>query len=242
MRYIIFFIMTSILFPAGFDCSKARTNVEHRICSNYKISLLDDTMSFLYNHIINNTMKNYDLDKGEFIKRQKEWLEYSRNICNTDTCLIRSYISRINEMIFNLIDPNPNIENDVTYMGYCNMRRSFTYNECIDKSGGVTTSMKQCISEDGKDVRKYIDYLESRIKRMLKYAIKEGIYKKKSYERFLKMIEAHKMYQEGRCNLFIQPVPGTMDILESDDCYLEEDYRWLYELKKINETIEDNLN
>jgi len=236
MRLVVLFLFSVFLFSKNIDCSITDSKIEDRICSNRNILFLDKTMNFIYDNIVNNFNDNHDFIIDNIITSQKYWIE-SRNDCEDDICLIREYIDRINEMIFDCIDPIPSIERSVAYMGYWKIRRSFSYRECMEKSHYITSEIKKCINEDINRITQYTYYLESRIKRMLKYAVKKKYYVKESYDRFLKMIELHKLYKESRCSLYMKPVPGTADFLDLDDCYLEEEYRWLYELKKIDKTI-----
>lgn len=78
----------------GFDCTKATTGAEKRICSSRELSILDKEMSGLYRTLI----------AGEYPQtatKQKEWLE-KRNQCesgkNPEPCLLELYKLRVAEL------------------------------------------------------------------------------------------------------------------------------------------------
>jgi uncharacterized protein YecT (DUF1311 family) len=64
----------TLLFPASFDCKKAKTDVEKMICSNEELSQLDEELNEVYKEII-------VIDREE-IKIQQTWLK-DRDICST---------------------------------------------------------------------------------------------------------------------------------------------------------------
>jgi uncharacterized protein len=78
----------------GFDCAKATTGTEKRICGSRELSILDKDMSGLYRTLI----------AGEYPQtatKQKEWLE-KRNQCETskepEPCLVDLYKKRVVEL------------------------------------------------------------------------------------------------------------------------------------------------
>jgi len=63
------FLFVSISQGASFDCAKAKTPLEKAICSNEKISKLDEEMSAKYQA----ALKNFPV-KGFIRAQQREWL------------------------------------------------------------------------------------------------------------------------------------------------------------------------
>jgi len=242
MRYIVFIVLPMFLYSVSFDCSKANSRVEHKICSSQTLSFLDDTMYYVYHYIKSKIKRTNPYMVSQFIEQQKEWLKSSRNLCETDDCLVQSYISRINKMIFHFINPAPSPEDNNVYLGYCHLERSLKYSQCIQSSGWNDFKMRQCVYRESQRVREYSNYLEARIQRMLKYGIETEQYQIKSPRIFQKMIDLHKQYRHSRCELLYPKLPGTLDMLMLNECYLEEDYRWLFELKNIIKNMERDLD
>jgi uncharacterized protein len=79
---------------AGFDCAKAKTNIEKQICSNTKLSELDDKLTALYNKVLAQSPVPEDTKE----QQQREWGKGSRNVCKDAACLERPYASRISDL------------------------------------------------------------------------------------------------------------------------------------------------
>ncbi len=77
----------------SFNCDKAYSYTEKTICSNVILSELDKKMKDEYNKLISD--KNI---KSKAIAAQREWIKYTRNTCNTATCLKNEYIKRIKDL------------------------------------------------------------------------------------------------------------------------------------------------
>jgi len=77
---------------ASFDCTKARTKVEHLICSNSELSELDDKLAEKYKTALQNKAQ-----AGVVRQAQKIWLK-ERNECGTVNCMQDSYRERIKEL------------------------------------------------------------------------------------------------------------------------------------------------
>ncbi|MDR1284953.1 MAG: lysozyme inhibitor LprI family protein [Campylobacteraceae bacterium] len=77
MKKILLFLTLTLtltfLFPASFDCKKAKTDVEKLICSNEELSRLDEELNEAYKKLL--AMTNND-DKKMIIQEQREWVKY----------------------------------------------------------------------------------------------------------------------------------------------------------------------
>ena len=78
---------------ASFDCAKAKTEIEKQICSNTKLSELDDKLTALYNKVLAQSPVPEDTKE-----QQREWVKGSRNVCKDAACLERAYASRISDL------------------------------------------------------------------------------------------------------------------------------------------------
>ena len=78
---------------ASFDCAKAKTKIEKQICSNTKLSELDDKLTALYNKVLAQSPVPEDTKE-----QQREWVKESRNVCKDAACLEQAYISRISDL------------------------------------------------------------------------------------------------------------------------------------------------
>ena len=78
---------------ASFDCAKAKTKIEKQICSNTKLSELDDKLTALYNKVLAQSPVPEDTKE-----QQREWVKGSRNVCKDAACLERAYASRISDL------------------------------------------------------------------------------------------------------------------------------------------------
>lgn len=80
---------------ASFDCAKAATKVEHIICDNPKLSVLDDKLGKTYQDVMG---KANDEQKQRLTTEQKHWLKYTRNVCAKEPCFKHAYWSRLAEL------------------------------------------------------------------------------------------------------------------------------------------------
>jgi uncharacterized protein len=80
-------------FPAGFDCPKAQTEVEKLICSNSRLSYLDEQMTIAYKKALAKQGRTSDL-----VSEQKEWIRSERNPCRSATCIEAAYVRRISRL------------------------------------------------------------------------------------------------------------------------------------------------
>lgn len=79
------FPLTITLFGTSFDCSKAKTNVEKIICSDKKLSVMDENLSKAFKEAIANSKDKNQLKNEQFI-----WLK-KRNDCKDSGCLYDAY-------------------------------------------------------------------------------------------------------------------------------------------------------
>ncbi len=78
-------------WAASFDCAKAATDIEHRICQDTELSDLDSQLGDLYGGL----RKAMDEDRRESLTAgQRRWLG-ERNRCESTTCLRDVYQQRI---------------------------------------------------------------------------------------------------------------------------------------------------
>jgi len=79
---------TNLLYSASFDCAKASSKVEHLICGDHELSILDEHLSIAYRNA-----KKYE-DPKRLKSEQREWVR-RRNFCATVECLQKSYVVRL---------------------------------------------------------------------------------------------------------------------------------------------------
>jgi len=99
---LILLLIVSGAYAVSFDCNKASTKIEKRICENNKLSNLDTKLAGQYELLtgIQNDKVKVDKLKSE----QRKWLEDRNSKCTlssyslTDSCLAKKYISRIKEL------------------------------------------------------------------------------------------------------------------------------------------------
>ena len=96
MRTAILFGLVLLLASFGasaasFDCKKAKTGVEKKICADPELSRMDDDLAALYAGVKELTE---DKDKrAAQLAGQRAWLE-NRNQCRATDCLLRAYGAR----------------------------------------------------------------------------------------------------------------------------------------------------
>jgi len=91
---------------ASFDCNKARTPVEHLICSDQELSSDDDILASLYKAGVSKTHADPNL-----VRAQRQWLA-ERDACSVDPvkmrdCVMESYLGRGDAL--NRYGSHPNI-------------------------------------------------------------------------------------------------------------------------------------
>lgn len=90
---LIMTLLTSNVYGASFNCNQKLTKVEKNICSNTKISKLDEELSLFYKKAM---AKESNPEKLK--KEQRTWMK-QRNRCKNNECLIDEYENRILEFI-----------------------------------------------------------------------------------------------------------------------------------------------
>jgi uncharacterized protein len=82
-------VLTRWAWAATFDCDKASTFVEKVICSDLRLTNLDDQLARLYKDALAASSNS-----GALKAEQKAWLS-SRNQCKDSDCIMKAYDDRI---------------------------------------------------------------------------------------------------------------------------------------------------
>lgn len=85
--------LSGSLQAASFDCAKASTFLEKKICQNPTLSLLDEQLGTLYSEV-----RGMVADKETLKKEQLAWLKQRRNACIDNICQASAYEFRIDEL------------------------------------------------------------------------------------------------------------------------------------------------
>ena len=80
-------------FAASFDCSKAAAPTEKLICSDAETSALDSKLQQAYKTAL--AAASEAVDKKALAKEQRNWIQYTRAICQEVACLRQVYAARI---------------------------------------------------------------------------------------------------------------------------------------------------
>jgi len=105
------------------------------------------------------------------------------------------------------------------------LKYSHNYQQCLDNSGGVTTSMRLCNSKELK-------YQDKLLNKNYKGAMKR-LDKDKQNE--LKKIQKLWMkYRDARCNFQFGLTGGTIDLIMGDECLVDMTAQRAKELEGIN--------
>jgi len=93
MRTAIGIVFCLVLIPsaraATFDCDKASTFAEKAICSDSRLTAMDDELGRLYKAALASAP-----DKTALKSEQKAWLA-ARDSCQDDACIMKAYSDRI---------------------------------------------------------------------------------------------------------------------------------------------------
>ena len=101
LRHAVAVLISAFLFghgicaAAGFDCKRATTSVEKRICADAELSRLDESLNNAYLQALER-----GLFRAQTIKSQKQWLKTERNACKDGKCLKKAYRARIKQLEF----------------------------------------------------------------------------------------------------------------------------------------------
>lgn len=90
---------------ASFDCAKAKGDVERMVCGDAQTSALDSKLQQTYTEVLAAT-DTYG--RKELAREQRNWIRYTRGICQDTSCLRKSYLGRIAILAKN----DKDIEND----------------------------------------------------------------------------------------------------------------------------------
>jgi uncharacterized protein len=80
-------------YGASFDCGKAKTLVEHAICSDKQLSILDELLMTSYKKAL-----AYSSDPSTLKTTQREWLKSERDSCKDVDCLKQAYTLRLSAL------------------------------------------------------------------------------------------------------------------------------------------------
>lgn len=96
----IFLLSVGLTLPAaaaGFDCSKAASEVETAICADSSLSAADENLAELYERLA--WLKSGDkAGLQQLAAEQKDWLQQQRNACNDNPCIAEAYNNRRTEI------------------------------------------------------------------------------------------------------------------------------------------------
>jgi len=84
------FLSNTRCLAASFDCAKATSAVETKICTDAELSELDGELGRLYT-----TEKNTNTS---LVRGQKQWLHETRDRCESIECIKNAYSLRISEI------------------------------------------------------------------------------------------------------------------------------------------------
>lgn len=102
---------------ASFDCAKATTEVEEKICADTELSILDDRLAAVYRKAL-----VVATDKDALRREQREWLA-RRDACLSQNCLKSEHESRLAELDRRLRDGKEGRPALISGKYTCEMRR-----------------------------------------------------------------------------------------------------------------------
>ena len=74
---VILLLSTNLLYSASFDCDKASSKVEHLICGDDELSILDEHLSIAYRDAKKyQEPKQLKLEQRKWIKRRNSCIKY----------------------------------------------------------------------------------------------------------------------------------------------------------------------
>jgi uncharacterized protein YecT (DUF1311 family) len=90
---VFILVIPSVIFPASFDCSKAKTKTEKVICDDLLLSKLDEDMSSAYHK----ALESYGHVPVK--KEQRKWLKEVLSPCREDkACITKAYENRLYQL------------------------------------------------------------------------------------------------------------------------------------------------
>lgn len=95
---ILLFSENPIAFSASFDCAKASGATETLVCKSSELSALDDALQSTYKAALAAVAPS---NKLALVKEQRDWIKYTRDICQDAACLKQAYTARIDMLARN---------------------------------------------------------------------------------------------------------------------------------------------
>ncbi|MBK6854161.1 MAG: DUF1311 domain-containing protein [Burkholderiales bacterium] len=89
----VWFAASTPAYAASFDCTKARSATERMICTDQKLSSLDEDLARHYARALERVE-----DTAELKRMQRNWLATQRRECLDANCLVSAYQNRITEL------------------------------------------------------------------------------------------------------------------------------------------------
>jgi uncharacterized protein len=133
-------------YNPSFDCSKVKENsIEYKICTNEKLSQLDENLSDLYKKV----QKKY----GYYIVKfyQQDWL-LERSKCKTSECLLKYYEERVAK--FKELEVKQMNKKDVWDVKLINSY-SYSLSQNIDDGDYIIDTLSEIVS---KNMHQYYNY------------------------------------------------------------------------------------
>ncbi|MBH0095081.1 DUF1311 domain-containing protein [Psychrobacter sp. NZS113] len=86
-------LLSTYANAASFDCKKTVSWVEKTVCESPELSKLDDAMAEKYksNLVTSSDYEDSKAFKDRLIANQRTWLNFQRDTCKSEECLIREY-------------------------------------------------------------------------------------------------------------------------------------------------------
>lgn len=97
MKYLALLLLACVAdtHAASFDCRKATTSVEKRVCANPLLGRLDDAMAHNYRGSLGARLDASSMQ--HLMTSQRAWLK-QRDQCKDDACLEARYRARIDAL------------------------------------------------------------------------------------------------------------------------------------------------
>ena len=198
------------------------------------LSLLDVMLYNAYSMKIGNSLHK----KDKTVAAQKEW-EKSLALCQNRVCRVKSYLERIRELLWENLDLALNTRYPTELYSLMGEHYSSEFDECLDRSGGVTNKMIRCIVGEMEKIERYTEYLERRVRRYIRYGIDQGIYSEEKLKKLDQAKKSWRDYRDAECSFYYSKGSGTLDTIIVNDCYLSETYRWMVVMSGFLSHVED---
>ena len=101
--FLLSMMACSTSYAASFDCNKATSDVEKMICSDHKLSRLDDYLSQNYKIAMSPDMP--EGSKSKIRESQIDWLN-KRNTCTDVQCIEKMYSKQMDYLWNELVSAN----------------------------------------------------------------------------------------------------------------------------------------